>query len=492
MSIALYVEDEKHSTNICEAILAIEGVTDIHLVPTTSNLYQISTTEAFDTSSIAARAGASVCVSRSLDDNHVTLLTVTGMTCNSCVKLIETTVGQMEGINNVKVSLSRSEAFIEYQSTVTTAENLCTAIYDMGFDASVKIIINNNDSLTDRVTLSVIGMVCMSCVNNIETNVSKMAGVTSVNASLEHNTATIEYHPAKITSEKLCQAIEDLGFEASTTTEHRPSCKTVIVGIEGMTCGSCIKLIENTVGAADGIVKISVSLDKKEAVIEYNCDTLSDEDVKNAIEDTGFEVTYVKDEGQADLEVGAVASSKICHEKLSSTVVSKVTNNDVVSCIDDTDGETCRVQINVTGMSCSSCVNKIESSLSSKDGVHMIRVGLLAEKAEVKYNPSITNPEDLVRSIKNLGFGASLVDTVNISEGKIELMVTGMSCSSCVSLIERTLAARSGIKSASVALATGKALVEFDPNKIGPRDIINIINVCHVIINVDYICLRLG
>ena len=52
-----------------------------------------------------------------------------------------------------------------------------------------------------------------------------------------------------------------------------------------------------------------------------------------------------------------------------------------------------------------------------------------------------------------------------------------MSCSSCVSLIERTLAASNGIKSASVALATGKALVEFDPNKIGPRDIINIINV---------------
>ena len=70
------------------------------------------------------------------------------------------------------------------------------------------------------------------------------------------------------------------------------------------------------------------------------------------------------------------------------------------------------------------------------------------------------------------------------------IQVTGMSCSSCVSLIERTLAARSGIKSASVALATGKALVEFDPNKIGLRDIINIINVCHVIINVDYVCLN--
>jgi len=53
-------------------------------------------------------------------------------------------------------------------------------------------------------------------------------------------------------------------------------------------------LIENTVGAADGIVKISVSLDKKEAVIEYNYNTLADEDIKNLIEGTGFEVTCVQ------------------------------------------------------------------------------------------------------------------------------------------------------------------------------------------------------
>jgi len=56
-------------------------------------------------------------------------------------------------------------------------------------------------------------------------------------------------------------------------------------------------------------------------------------------------------------------------------------------------------------------------------GVQMIRVGLLAEKADIKYDPSLTTSKDLVSSIKSLGFGATLVDTVNISEGKIELMV---------------------------------------------------------------------
>ena len=50
-------------------------------------------------------------------------------------------------------------------------------------------------------------------------------------------------------------------------------------------------------------------------------------------------------------------------------------------------------------------------------------MGLLAEKADIKYNPLLTTPQDLVNSIKSLGFGASLIDTNDINDGKIELMV---------------------------------------------------------------------
>ena len=280
-------------------IRAVEGVNDVVLIPKTTNLYQLNICQNFNSSIIATRIGVPECVVSSPlgDTNHVALLTVTGMTCNSCVKLIETTVGQLEEVNNIKVSLSQSEAFIEYQPTASTPENLCTVIYDMGFDASVKTVVtnaNSKDSPTDRVTLNVAGMVCMSCVNNIERNIGKMAGVKSVNVSLDLKTATIEYYPSIVTPEKLCEAIEELGFEASVLGEQLPSWKTVIVGIEGMTCNSCVQVIQNTVGAVDGIVKITVSLDKKEAVIVYNSSSMTDEDVKNAIEDTSFIVTYVK------------------------------------------------------------------------------------------------------------------------------------------------------------------------------------------------------
>ena len=46
-----------------------------------------------------------------------------------------------------------------------------------------------------------------------------------------------------------------------------------------------------------------------------------------------------------------------------------------------------------------------------------------------------------------------------------------------MNLIERTLQRKDGVKMATVALATSKAAVTYDPSQIGPRDIIAAIEV---------------
>ena len=71
-------------------------------------------------------------------DNHLALISVEGMTCNSCVKLIETALCGSDGVNGVKVSLQGKEAFVQFDPSVTTADMTSTAIYDMGFDTRVK------------------------------------------------------------------------------------------------------------------------------------------------------------------------------------------------------------------------------------------------------------------------------------------------------------------------------------------------------------------
>jgi copper chaperone CopZ len=70
--------------------------------------------------------------------NHLALISVDGMTCNSCVELIEDTLGTSGGVNGIKVSLQGKEAFVQFNPGVINADTIVTAIYDMGFDASIK------------------------------------------------------------------------------------------------------------------------------------------------------------------------------------------------------------------------------------------------------------------------------------------------------------------------------------------------------------------
>ena len=59
----------------------------------------------------------------------------------------------------------------------------------------------------------------------------------------------------------------------------------------------------------------------------------------------------------------------------------------------------------------------------------------------------------------------------------LHVQVTGMTCASCVHSIESRLTSTRGVLAASVALATNKANIQFDPEVIGARDIIRTIEV---------------
>ena len=57
-------------------------------------------------------------------------------------------------------------------------------------------------------------------------------------------------------------------------------------------------------------------------------------------------------------------------------------------------------------------------------GVYEIRVGLLAEKAEVVYDPIVTDPNTLIGYIQDLGFGAEILVHEAPTEHKLDLIVS--------------------------------------------------------------------
>ena len=62
------------------------------------------------------------------------LLSVESMTCHSCVKLIESTLGLEPGVAAVNLSLGRKEAIVQYSESQTSTDVISTVIYDMGFE----------------------------------------------------------------------------------------------------------------------------------------------------------------------------------------------------------------------------------------------------------------------------------------------------------------------------------------------------------------------
>ena len=135
---------------------------------------------------------------------------VEGMTCNSCVQTIESFIGERKSVERIEVSLEKKIASVVYIKSLDNPENLCEAISDMGFDASLK----NGNSEEQNVIVGIKGMTCNSCVNSIENTISKLHGIAYVKVSLKDNNASILYNSSLITPTKICEEIDDMGFEA--------------------------------------------------------------------------------------------------------------------------------------------------------------------------------------------------------------------------------------------------------------------------------------
>jgi copper ion binding protein len=105
---------------------------------------------------------------------------------------------------------------------------------------------------------------------------------------------------------------------------------------------------------------------------------------------------------------------------------------------------TLTLQVPVTAMSCASCVRRVEQALLKVPGVNSASVNLANEKADLIIEASVTSLQ-LVRALNKAGYPARLE--------QIELSVSGMSCASCITRIEKAMLATAG-----GALALGPGL----------------------------------
>jgi len=59
----------------------------------------------------------------------------------------------------------------------------------------------------------------------------------------------------------------------------------------------------------------------------------------------------------------------------------------------------------VTGMTCASCVRRIEKALSKVDGVQEASVNLATEKVTVVFDPSVASAQHMQAAVEKAGYG---------------------------------------------------------------------------------------
>ncbi|TDQ38627.1 heavy metal translocating P-type ATPase [Thiopseudomonas denitrificans] len=110
-----------------------------------------------------------------------------------------------------------------------------------------------------------------------------------------------------------------------------------------------------------------------------------------------------------------------------------------------------QLEIPVKGMTCASCVGRIERELSAMAGVSEVNVNLATGRARVTHDEQQTTAA-LVNAIEALGFEPQ--------GQQAELAIKGMTCASCVGRVEKQIATFPGVINAEVNLATGKARIQ--------------------------------
>lgn len=130
--------------------------------------------------------------------------------------------------------------------------------------------------------------------------------------------------------------------------------------IDGMSCAGCVKRVEDALNGVDGVIYASVNLATETSQIELK-ETASVTKVLASLETVGYPAT------------------------------------------------TEELKLEIAGMSCASCVGRIEGTLKAHSGVVDASVNLANETATVQYIPGVTDPGSLTQVIAALGYPATIL-----------------------------------------------------------------------------------
>ncbi|HHR5901404.1 TPA: copper-exporting P-type ATPase CopA [Providencia alcalifaciens] len=241
-----------------------------------------------------------------------------------------------------------------------------------------------------KIILSLQGLSCMHCVGSVTKALQARSDVESVNVTIDY--AVIE---SSASPESLIKTIEDAGYEAAEATTAN-----VELALSGLNCMKCAGKTQQALEAVEGVAAAIV--DTQQAKV-YG--TASAADLIAAVDAAGFKaelaqsgISSPKTEPlKTSIEQPETSSAAICDIPAQE---SDVGEQPEIAVTDDS------IQLLLDGMTCASCVSKVQKALNSVPGVENARVNLAERSALVT---GTAKPDALVEAVVKAGYGAEII-----------------------------------------------------------------------------------
>jgi len=208
-----------------------------------------------------------------------------------------------------------------------------------------------------NVIIPVTGMTCATCAATVSKALGDVKGVARANVNFANEKALVEYEGDAPDVNELVHAVKDAGYDVAK--------EKVTFHVGGMTCASCVSHVEEALREVPGVISAGVNLASEKATVEYVKGQATMADFRHAVEDAGYEAVEEAPSGPQ------------------------------------------KVTLNVTGMTCASCVSHVEEALREVPGVISASVNLATEKATVAYDTAQTDIEAMRLAVEDAGYGVA-------------------------------------------------------------------------------------
>jgi len=151
----------------------------------------------------------------------------------------------------------------------------------------------------------------------------------------------------------------------SSNNNGEAKTKTLVIPVKGMHCATCALSISKGLFKKEGVSKADVNYGTEKAVVEYDPEKISLEEIGEVIRELEYEPVLPTDEKETE------------------------------------------VTLQIVGMTCAACVAAVEKALERVEGVNSVVVSLATEKAYVKYDSKVASIVDLREAVRSQGYDVS-------------------------------------------------------------------------------------